>query len=101
MNGGHDERGERRLHEFAAMLRHAKIPSEQRLRGGGAQANDDFRLQRSDFRVKPWPARGDFGAAGFFVNAAFAAKFLLEMLDGIGDVGFFAADAGFLQSAVQ
>jgi hypothetical protein len=57
MNGGHDERSERRLHEFAAMLRDAKIPSEQCLRGRGAQANDDFRLQRGDFRVKPWPAR--------------------------------------------
>jgi hypothetical protein len=58
------------------------------LRGGGAEANDDFRFPGGDFRVKPGPARVDFGAARLFVNATLAARLPFEMLDGIGDEVF-------------
>ena len=35
------------------------------------------------------------------MNAALALRLPFEMLDGVGDVGFFAIDSSFLQSAVQ
>lgn len=44
---------------------------------------------------------GDFCGVGFFMDAAFPAGFPLEMLDGVGDVNFFAVDAGFYQRVVE
>ena len=90
-----DVRRECRFHKFAAMLCDAKILAEQGLGGGGAEADDHFGVDRSDFGVEPRPASGDFGGAGFFVDAAFAARLPFEMFHGVGDVNFFAIDAGF------
>lgn len=101
MDGGHKERCERRFHEFAAMLRDAEVPAEERLGRGGAEANDDFRPERGDFGIEPRPARGGLGAVWLFVNAPLAARLPFEVFDGIGDVGFFTIDPRFLQSAVQ
>src|ERR1700693_4055354 len=101
MGGGHDEWDERRFHDLAAMLRDAEVTSQQSLRSGSPEANDHFRLQRSDFRVEPRTARGDLGPVRLFVNAPLAPCLPFEMLDRVSDVGFFAVDAGFLERAVQ
>lgn len=75
VDGCGDARCELGIDKFAAMLSDAEGTAEQRLRGGGAEADDDARLQARDFRIKPGTAGGDFGCAWFLMNATFAARF--------------------------
>jgi len=82
-------------------LRYAEGAAEQSLGGGGAEANDDFGFEQSDFGVEPRATGGDFGGVWFFVDAAFAAWFPFEMFDGVGDVSFVAVDAGLLERGVE
>ena len=83
------------------MLRDPKIAAEKSLRRSGPQAYDDFGFECGDLGFEPRTARGDFGGAGFFVDAALAARFPLEMFDGVGDVDFPAVDASFGESGVE
>lgn len=101
MDCSHYERCERRLHQPAAVLRNAKIPSKQRLCGRCAEANDDFWPQCGDFRIEPGPARRDLRAIWLLVNATLAAWFPFEVLDYVGGVMPLAADAGFFQGSIQ
>ena len=90
-----------RAENFAAILRDAKAATEQRLRSGCAEADDEGRVDGFHFGVKPGAAGGNFASAGLLVNAAFAARLPLEMFDGIGDVDEAAVDAGFNETAVE
>jgi hypothetical protein len=83
------------------MLRDAKIAAEQRLGRGSAETHDHLGLERGDFGVEPGAASGDFRGVGLFVDAAFAARLPFEMFYGVGDVDFFAVDAGFDESGVE
>ena len=49
----------------AALLRHAERFSEQRLRGGRAEADEHARLDQRDFGLEPRPARATSPALGF------------------------------------
>ena len=81
---------------MAALFADFEFGSEQGLRCGRAETNDDVRLYQTDFGFQPGTAGSDLARIGFFVNAAFTAWFPFEMLDDIGDVSFAAIDAGFL-----
>ena len=43
----------------------------------------------------------DCGGGWFLVDAAFAAFFKFEVLDGVGDVDLFAVDAGLVEGLVE
>ena len=101
MHGGHDVRRECRFEQFTAALRDAESAAEQRLRGGGAEANHDFGLKQGDFGIEPRTAGCDFGAVWFLMDAAFSARLPFEMFDRIGDVGFVAIDAGLFERCIQ
>lgn len=83
------------------MLCDAKIAAEKRLRGSGAETDDDVGTNGRNFRVEPWTTGGDFGGVRFLVDAAFSARFPFEMLHGIRDVHFLAIDAGILEGFVE
>src|SRR6185369_15740072 len=101
MDGCRDKRRQRRLDKFSAMLGDAKLRSEQSLRRGRSQADDDPRFDDGDFRVEPGTASSYFAGIGFFVNAPLAARFPLKMLYDIRDVNFCTVDARFFQSAIE
>lgn len=99
-------RGERRrktlvVEDAAAVLGDAERFAEEGLGGGSAEADDHFRLNFFQFGVEPGAAGGDFAGAGLFMEAAFAARFPFEVLDGIRDVDFVAVDAGFDEAVVE
>lgn len=71
------------------------------LGGRCAQAHNDGRLHRSELRIEPGPAGGNFAGAGFLVDAALAARLPFEMFRHIGHIDFFAVNAGFDQGSVQ
>ena len=101
MNRRHDKRCERRLDQFAALLTHTKIFSEQRLRGGSTQANEHRRFDHIQFRLQPGPAGRCLAAVRLFVDAPLAHWLPLEMLHHVRDVNLVAVDAHFLQNFVQ
>ncbi len=94
MDGGDDFFSERRIDPLPTLAADAKIRAEEGLGGGGAETNDDFRLQNAELRVEPRAAGGDFAGAGFFVDAALAARLPFKMFDGVGDVNIGAVEAG-------
>jgi hypothetical protein len=100
MDGGHHP-GKGRIQQFAAVPCDAKFASEQRLRGGGPEADDHLGLQHLDFGFKPRTASRDFHGVGLFVDAPLAAGFPLEVLYRIRDVDFAAIDARFDKSAIE
>ena len=75
--------------------------TEEGLRGGGSQADDQAGPNGLHFGVQPGAAGGDFAGAGLLMNAALAARFPLEVLDGVGDISRVTIDAGLLQAAVE
>src|SRR3954470_16078540 len=101
VNGGHYKWRERRLDQFATTLAHPKTFAEQRLRGGGAEANEDGRLYHVQLRLKPRMARCDFAAVWLLVNAPLANGLPLEMLHDVCDVNLVAVDSHFLQNLVE
>ena len=104
MHGGHDARRERRRDRLAAVLGDAKATAEQRLRGGGPQADDDLGLNRFDLREQPRTAGGDLARVRLLVDAALAAiagRDPLEVFDRVGDIGLSPIDPGRLQRRRQ
>lgn len=101
MHGGKHRRKSIRVKDLASILRHAKIPAEERLSCGGPQADNKFRFDHFDLAVEPGPAGRLLASAGLLVKAALAARLPLEMLHRIGDVDEVAVDTGFDQTAVE
>ena len=56
--------------EFAPVSRDAKITSHERLSSGSSQADQEFRLDRREFRLQPGTACGDLDAGRFGVDSA-------------------------------
>lgn len=71
------------------------------MRGGRAEADDQGGREGLGFGDEPWAAGGDFARVRFFVEAAFAGGFPLEMFDGVGDVSEQAIDSGFGEGAIE
>lgn len=74
---------------------------DEGLGGGGSEGDDDFGLDFEDFGEDPGLAVVDFFFAGFVVEAAFGLWFEFEVLDGVGEVEFFALEAGCLEGLVE
>ncbi len=101
MDGGDDGRVSGKLDGAAARLGDAKGAAQQGLRRGCSEADDQFRAHGFDLGVEPWAAGGDFVRVRFLVNSQLAARLPLEVLDGIGDVGGCAIDAGCLHAGIE
>src|ERR1043165_1386121 len=101
MHRGQYRRRERRRHEPAALGRHFELPAEQRLRRGRSQTHERLRLHDRQLLVYPGTARVDLALPRLLVEAAFPARFPLEVLDDIRDVDRLPIDAGLLERAVE
>ena len=91
--GGHQGRCPGAFEQFAAAGGDAEFWAEQRLSGGGAEADDQLRLNDGDLGFEPRPAGDDFRSGRVLVQATLAALFEFEMLDGVGHVDFAAVEA--------
>ena len=65
MHGREYRRRPFRFDRRAALLHHAERAAEQDLGGGGAEADDELRLDDVDFGLQPRAARGDLARGGF------------------------------------
>ncbi len=70
-------------------------------RCGRAERHDDARPYDLDLIVEPEAADIDLARVGLLVEAPLAARLVLEMLDGIGDVDSRALDAGRLERRIE
>ena len=68
-------------------------------RRGRAERHDDARPYDLDLVVEPQAAGVDLARVGLLVDAPLAARLVLEMLHGVGDVDSRAVDAGRLERA--
>src|ERR1700722_10211530 len=101
MNGGRDIRRQLRLDEFASTLGDAKGLPEKRLGGRSSQTDDHLGFERFDFGVQPWPAGGNLGGVGLFVNAKLASRLPVEMFYGVRDVNVGSINSGLSQRFIQ
>ena len=83
------------------MLGNPKCRSKQRLSGGRAKHHDDPRADFLELCLEPGPARADLTRVRLAVDAAFAARFPLEVLDGVGDIDPRAIDPDVVEGVVQ
>ncbi len=103
MRCGHHMRREITFHHGSTISSHAKIFSQQRLRGACAKANQNLRLNNLQLRVQPRTARLNFRMARLLMNASLATLRgnPLEVLHHIGDVDFGPIDADLRQHFVE
>src|SRR5581483_557648 len=97
---GH-ERRELRFHEVSPLQRDAKPRPDDRLRCGGAEADDRARPDDANLGVEPWPARANLDGIRLLVNAPLPARFPLEMLHDVRDVHTAAIDARLVERFVE
>ena len=92
-----------RLDRDASALQDAERPTQENLGGGGAEADDNFRLHERDLVLKPREASANLTGVGRLVNAPLSRCVLcpLEMLHRIGDVHIVAIDAGAIERAIE
>ena len=83
------------------MLRHPKIPSEQRLGGRRSKTHNHLGPERRDFRLQPRAASGNFSRVRLFMDSAFAARLPFEMLYRIGNVDWFAIKSGLGKGRIE
>ena len=67
--------------------------AEERLRRGGAQADEDAGLHDCELGLEPREAGGDLGPVRLLVDPPLALALPLEVLDDVRDVGVRAVDA--------
>src|SRR5215467_6002712 len=101
MYGGEHVGRDVRWHPLATLLSHEELAPQQALRGGGAHQYHDLGLNRGKFGVQPRTARADFHGIWFFMNAPFAARLPLEVLDDIRDVDFLPVHPGCRKGLIQ
>src|SRR3977135_4111854 len=86
MHGGGDEWREIGLHELRALHGDAELRTNHCLRCRRSEADDRARLDVCYPRFRPGPAGCALGSVRLFVEATFAARLPLEVLDDVGDV---------------
>ncbi len=101
MNRNEEVGGPAIFQPLSAVTEDPNVATEERLRGSGAEADDNFRLHVFDFGFKPGAARRDVCAARRFMNAALASLFKIEVLHGVCYVHFTAIDARVDQSLIE
>jgi len=98
---GEDDGREVALHRLAALLRHAELAAEQRLRGCRAEADQHRRPHDGELRVEPRAAGRDLAPARLLVDAPLPPRRPLEVLDHVRHVGERAVDPGLLERLVE
>src|SRR3954464_15065615 len=93
--------GPARRYRAAAVADDAKILAEQRLRGGRAERDEDFRPNGGKLGLEPRKAGGDFRRIGLAVDAPGAARHPFEMLDRIAEIDVASLDPGLDETAVE
>lgn len=91
------------LDRASARFHDAERATEERLRGGGAEADDDLRFDKRDLVLEPREARAHFAGARRLVQSSRTARVArpFEVLDGIRHVDVVAVDTGCVQRAVE
>src|SRR6266542_562385 len=94
--GGMEGRQELRrpggLQDPAALLHQAEIGTQERLRRGRAQAEEDLGPGDGQLRFEPGTAGADLDGSGCLVDAAFGSADELEVFDDVGDVDVLARE---------
>jgi hypothetical protein len=85
----------------ATLLRHAKLPAEERLGGGRSKGDEYFRLEDGKLGVEPGTASRCLGSIRLLMDAALAAPDPLEVLHRVRDVRERAVDTGCFESLVE
>jgi len=93
--------GEGRLALDPVLLGHAKRRAEQRLRGGGAEHDDDVGRDGLELAGEPRRAGFHLVARRLVVHAALAAAGELEVLDDVGHVRVAARNPGGGEGVVE
>ena len=93
--------GEVGLDRLAALPRDAKLPAEQRLGSGRAEADEHPRLDRRELAFQPRPAGLDLGPRSASGGCGACRARPLEVLDHVGDVDRLAVDAGVDERLVE
>jgi hypothetical protein len=83
------------------MKRKSKFRTQKRLRRDGSQANDHIWPDDSDFRLQPWPTRGNLASLRSGVKTAFAPWLPFEMFHRIREINVAAVEAGRGKGLVQ
>src|SRR5262249_48718637 len=91
----------RRPQPLPATLQHTRLRTDDGEQRGGAEADDDPRLDDLAFRVEPGMAGARLTDGRLLVNAPLAALLELEVLDRVGDVDARAIDAGIRERAIE
>ncbi len=90
-----------RRREAAAVLRDPEGVTEDRAGGGGAEADQDVRMDRRQLGFEPRAAGRQLGRSRRLVDPALAALLELEVLDRVGDVDSLAVEADLGQRPVE
>src|SRR5690242_7301963 len=101
MKGREDVLGKRRFDKDAPLPRHAKLPSDQRLRRGRAETDDGGRPEHRKLCVEPRPAGGELAPARLLMDPALATRPPLEVFDRVRDVREIAIDARLVEEGVE
>src|SRR6476660_8847512 len=101
MNRSHYHRRQRRLDEFAALLRYSETLSKQCLCRRRTKAHQRVRPHERDLGLQPGAARIDLSRIRLCVNPSFTARLPFEMLHDVCDIHRAAIDAGLLQRAIE
>ena len=103
--GGMDSRGgvgrPRVFDEAPALFGDAPFGSEDRLRRGRAQTNDDGGADQRDLSFQPGLARLQLSAIRFFMNSPLAAFLEFEVFDGIRNINGEPVDACFAEGPIE
>src|SRR5215510_12551307 len=101
MNGDKTLHTARQCDQPSAIGIDGECLAHQPARRGGAKSDGDRRLNEIDLVVEPPAASVDLAYVGLLVEAPLAARLVLEVLHGVGDVDFIPLDAGRFERLVE
>ena len=79
----------------------AELPTEKRLRRGGAKADEHVRFDRFELGCQPGPASVHLARRRLRVQPPLSARRPLEVLYRISDINCAPIDAGFLKRPIK
>src|SRR5687768_7516137 len=101
MNRRDDAGGEGARKDLTALLHQLELRTEHGLRGGGAEADDDGRVDGAQLRFEPRATRLDLGRARLLVDPPLPPRLPLEVFDGVGDIDLIARNTGIRERLVE
>src|ERR1700760_4400587 len=90
-----------RRKNLSAMFCQPKLRSEESLRGGRAEANNELRTNSSNLCFQPRTASCDFHRVWLLVQPNLSPRLPFEMLHSIGDVDFAPIDPRRLEAFIK